>query len=652
MTPIAIDFETYSRVELRTRGLDNYAVDASTGAHCMAYGRDPLDVGLWIEGQPLPAEIEDHLRAGGTFTAWNAQFEWHIWNKVCVRRYGWPPLPIEQLECSMAQSYAMSLPGALEKAAVVLGVNQQKDAVGARVMMQVAKPRGDGTMWRPADDPAKFQRLYDYCRQDVRTELAIRQRLLALSPEEQELWRIDQRINQRGVQVDLDSIERAIALVEAEKARLDRQMLRVTGGVVGKCSEVQLLAKWIRLQGVEMESVNKASIIDALDGELPDNVRAALALRREAAKTSTAKLLSMRERASPDGRVRNGFQYHGSSTGRFAHRGIQTGNFPRPRHGVKMKDIEDVIAHLDQRDHVDMFHGPVLDAVADSLRAMITAAPGYELIACDFSAIEARGIAWLAGQESVLQIFRGHGKIYEHAAAGIYGKPMEKVTKDERQIGKVAILALGYGGGVGAFQNMAQAYGIEVTDALADQIKVAWRNSNRKIVNYWYELENASIDAVDFGKVTTAGPKGREVKFKMDGSFLYCRLPSGRILSYPYPSIKPIETPWGEIKNALHAWAVNTMTNKWEEYALWGGFLSENITQAICRDLLADAIKRLEAHGLSVVMHVHDEIVVEVPQSAPPHALERIEQSMCIVPAWAKDFPIAAEGWRGVRYRK
>lgn len=681
--PIAIDFETFSRCELRSRGLHNYAVDPSTGAHCLAFGRDPLDVGLWIEGQPFPQELQEHLDAGGIFSAWNAQFEFYIWNFVCVRRYGWPKLPLSQLECSMAQSYAMSLPGALEKAAIVLGVNQQKDAFGARVMMQLAKPRADGSLWRPADDPEKFRRLYEYCRQDVRTELAIRPRMLTLSPQEQALWRLDQKINYRGVQVDLPSIEKAVALVEGEQARLNKEMLRITSGVVGKCSEVQLLAKWVKLQGVPMESVNKSSVLDALDGDLPANVRAALTLRKEAAKTSTAKLVSMRERASPDGRVRGGFQYHGSSTGRWAHRGVQTGNFPRPRPGVKMKDIEDVLSHLDSRDHIDMFHGPVLDAVADSLRAMVTAAPGHELIAVDFSAIEARGIAWLAGQESALEIFRGDGKIYEHAAAGIYGKPMQKVTKDERQIGKVAILALGYGGGVGAFQNMATAYGITVTDELAEKVKVGWRKSNPRIVQYWRDLENAAINAIDFKdekeNVQSAGPKGREVRFKMDGSFLFCRLPSGRVLTYPFARMDSSHTfinqktkkritlsgdalkeqgePDGCVRvrtndSVLWAWAVNTMTNKWEEYSPWGGFLSENLTQAICRDLLAEAITRLEANGFQVVGHVHDEVIVEIPTTAPADTLQRIEEIMCVVPTWAKDFPISAEGWRGARYRK
>lgn len=654
MTTLHIDFETYSAVDLPGCGLDNYATDPSTGVHCMAFCFDDEAIGIWLEDEAkLSPTLHAHVQRGGIVVAHNAAFELAIWNGVCVPKYGWPPLKAEQCRCTMAQAYAMSLPGSLDKASAALGVAQRKDLAGARVMMQLAKPKLDGTFWKPEDDPDKFNRLYEYCKQDVEVERALDERMMQLSDQEQRLWVLDQKINQRGIQVDIASIDAAMKVVEVEKARLDKEMLRVTGGVVGKCTEVQLLVKWIKTQGVELKGLAKADVIDALKLEdVPAAVRKALMLRQEAAKSSTAKLIAMKNRASKDGRVRGTLQYHGASTGRWAGRGIQVQNFPRPRPGTKPKHIDDMFTHLRDRDYIDMCYGPVLDAMADCLRGMIVAKPGYELIAMDFSAIEARVLAWLAGEEKVLDIFRTHGKIYEHAAAGIYNKKIEEVNKDERQIGKVAVLALGYGGGVGAFQSMARVYGVKVADDKADEIKKAWRESHKRIVRYWYDLEGAAINAVDLGVVCKAGPIGRQIAFVKKGSFLWCKLPNGRVLCYPYPVVKDTPTPWGEPKSALHFMTVNGTTNKWEETSTYGGSLAENITQAVARDLLAEALPRLEDNGFPVVFHAHDEAVVEIATSQPQDTLHMVEEIMSEVPAWATGLPISAEGWRAARYRK
>lgn len=646
MTTLHIDFETYSAADLPACGLDNYARHPSTGVHCIGWAFDDEPVRVSDEDEMncgVLWRIDEHVRSGGAVVAHNAAFELAIWNKVCVPKYGWRELKPEQMRCTMAQAYAMSLPGSLDKASSALGIDQQKDLAGARVMMQLAKPKLDGTFWKPEDDPAKFEKLYAYCKQDVEVERALDERMMQLSPQEQALWVLDYNINQRGVQVDLPSINAAIKLVEAEKARLDSQMLRTTGGVVGKCSEVQLLVKWIRTQGVEIQGLAKADVLDALTGELPPLVKSALHLRQEGGKSSTAKLIAMRDRASSDGRVRGTLQYHGASTGRWAGRGIQVQNFPRPRPATKPKHIEDIIDHLDDRDYIDINYGPVMDAMADSLRAMITAKPNHELIAMDFSAIEARVLAWLAGEEKVLEIFRTHGKIYEHAASGIYNKPIEAVTKDERQIGKVAVLALGYGGGVGAFQSMARVYGVKVGDDKADEIKKAWRDSHKRIVRYWYDLEGAAINAVELGVVCKAGPAGRQIAFVKKGSFLWCKLPSGRVLCYPYPQIKEIETPWGETKSALVFMSVNGTTNKWEETKTYGGSLSENVTQAVARDLLAEALPRLEDNGFPVVFHAHDEVVVEIASTMSNDAEHRVEQLLSELPTWAVGLPVTAE---------
>jgi DNA polymerase len=690
MQSLGADFETRSQIDLKKSGLHNYATDPSTGVHCLSYGPDPEHVKTWVEGEPFPADLKAHIEAGGIITAWNAAFELAIWNEVCVKKYGWLPLPIRQVRCSMVRAYAMALPGALDDAAPALGVDQRKDAEGHRIMLQLSRPKKDGSMWRREDDLDKFLKLYGYNKQDVRTELACLDRLMELSPSETLLWELDYKINNRGVMCDLASVDKGIAIIQSEKKRLDGEMLKVTGGVVGSCTEVQLLGKWIAAQGVEMDGLAKADVLNALaesDAQeevdkyddllqetpttpvgvaLPPIVRRALELRQEAAKSSTAKLIAMREKASADGRIRNLHQFHAASTGRWAGRGVQIQNLFRGRPGNTYADVEAMFSMLSNKEMLDLFYGPSMAAISDCIRGMLIAGEGNELVACDFSAIEARALAWLAGQESVLEIFRTHGKIYEHAAADVYHVPLDEVTKDQRQRGKVVILACGFGGSTGAFQSMARNYNVTVPDEEALEIVKVWRAANQSIVQYWYDLESAVLGAMKNGNVTSAGARGREVKFRKAGSFLWALLPSGRALCYPYPELRMVTTPWGEDKEQLTFMTVVDMTQKkkakilpdsnsrgkWQRVSTYGGSLAENMTQAIARDLLADAMRAVEAEGLEVCFHVHDEIVVEVQQFRVQYTLERMMASMSETPVWAKGLPLAVEGFHGRRYRK
>ena len=651
-----IDFETRSVVDLKTRGIGPYIEHPHTAPWCLAWAIGKTEPQVWTLGEALPDELRRHVQGGGTVIAHNcAGFELPFWNGVCVPRLGWPELTPEQCLDTMAMAYAMGLPGSLDGCAKALGLPYEKDMAGHRLMLQMCRPRRiepDGTLiwW---DDEDRRRRLYDYCRQDVVVERALLHKLFQLTPPERRLWTVDYRINARGIPVDREAIQAALRVVEEEKARLNKAIKAVTGGAVSSGNQHAALTAWVRAQGVVTAGVAKADVAALLGADdTPEAVREALEARKEAAKASTAKLQAMLATASQDGRVRFTMQYHGAATGRWAGRKIQPHNMPRPK--LKQHAVEGVFRLLAKPNAAPLIalgYGPPMTVVSDCLRGMIRAEPGHDFIAADFSAIEARGLAWLAGEERVLEIFRGHGKIYEHAAAGIYGKPMADVTKDERQIGKVAVLALGYQGGVGAFQTMARGYGVQVSDERAEEIKTAWRKVHPAIVRYWYDLEEAAVSAVlRPGEPFSAGATGREVTFKRRGAFFWCRLPSGRALCYPYPRIQSKTTPWGAPKDQVHYMAVNGVTRKWELSHVYGGLLSENVTQAVCRDLLAEAILRLEERGYPVVFHVHDEVVTEAPLGHG--SLEEMEAIMSEVPAWAAGFPIKAEGWRGERFRK
>ncbi len=299
---------------------------------------------------------------------------------------------------------------------------------------------------------------------------------------------------------------------------------------------------------------------------------------------------------------------------------------------------------------ISMFHGNPLSTLSDCLRGFLIAAPGHNLIAADFSAIESRVVNWLSGEERILDVFRGDGKIYEFTASQIYGVPIEDVTKEQRQIGKVAELALGFGGGKGAFQMMAKTYGVKVSDEKAEEIKLAFRSQRSKLVAYWHAVESAAISALlDAGRSVSAGPFDRKVSFKKSGSFLWCQLPSKRVLCYPYPQVQLNLTPWGTMKDQL-TYMAQGINHKWERQGAYGGLLVENVTQAIARDLLVEAFFRLEERGYSIIMHVHDEIVCEVKEGFG--SVSEMEKIMEENPRWAMGLPIAATGWMGKRYRK
>lgn len=655
-----IDFETRSTVDLRKTGRFVYAEHPTTDVICAAFAFDDEKVEHLQRDKGLdypPLSLLRHVENGGIVYAHNAGFEYSMWNSILAPRYGWPKIDIRQMRCTAAMARAMSLPADLDGAAMATGLNHRKDQAGHRLMLAMCKPRKyleDGTpVWW--DDADRMTRLINYCKQDVEVERALEKRLRPLSPSEQELWFLDQVINERGVYLDEAAIRDAAYIATEEVARIDREIRRLTKYSVTASTQAGRLLEYLKTQGLELESLGKAGLkeyVEAFGESLEPHVKEIIDLRLSAAKSSTKKLDTMLKRRQKDGRARENLIFHGAGPGRWTGVGIQLQNMIRDTHD----DMESAIALMKPRspELIRMFEGDVMTFVAKCMRGMIKAAPGHDLIAADFNNIEGVGIAWLAGEGRKLDAFNaafaGTGPgIYEVAASDIYGVPVKEITKKDprRQIGKISELACGYQGGVGAFQSMAKVYGVNVPDSQADVIKCKWREANPAIVSYWYDLERAAERAVrNRGSIVAH----RNLKFTVNGNVLWLRLPSGRCLAYPDPVIAEVETPWGEKKQAVCYMGIDQKTRQWTRIKMYGGKWAENVTQAVARDVMSDAMKRVEAAGYPVIFTVHDEIVAEPKKGFGD--LKEFVGLLEVVPDWAKGFPIKAEGWRGERYRK
>jgi DNA polymerase len=701
MEPLFIDKETRSPVDLKKAGLMRYARHPLTEVLMMCWAFGDEEFALWQQGQPLPDRIRRHVEAGGIVVGHNATFEISLWNFVMANLHGWPRLKVEQVRCTMAACYAMALPGALEDSAHALGLPVAKDTEGRALMLRMCKPRGwDGDTPLYHDSPEMRARLGAYCITDGVVEREIYRRVLPLSDKEQRVWQLDQYINLRGIPFDMPSIEAALAVADKEKERLNDEMARATGGAVTACSALPALKEWAADFGVMPDSLTKAEVNELLGEEcIPDEVEEALKLRQSAGRfTSISKLKSITVREM-HARVHYALQYHAATTGRWAGRGIQPHNFTRDL--PEPWEVEDILESLrtGKVRWLDIAYGEPSVMISKCLRGFMHAGQGKMLMGGDFSSIEGRGLAWLSGEEWVLEAYREIDAnpdlpdMYERTYAVTFGIRPEDVTKLQRQIGKVEDLAFGYQGGVGAFRTMSKAGNImvvrEVTPALAakaqkmglqvftetqvDGFKEGWRDARPKTKQYWYALEEAAVAAVlSPGQITSAGAAGREVRFRKHGSFLWCRLPSGRTLCYPYPEVHenkfgrqavtykgvPDQVVWAAYVGQKERGEPNTTyivddpanTRSWCRISTYGGKLSENVTQAICRDILADAMLRVEDAGFRVVVHVHDEIVVEGVFTEEDRI--RFQQIMTETPPWAAGFPISAGCWLSARYIK
>ena len=643
-----IDFETISTADLRKVGAWAYAEHPSTRVIIMAYAFDNEPVQVWVPGQPFPLRVVDHIAMGWLVHAWNANFELAIFNHA-LRRDTPAPIPDpSQCRCTMAAAAYSGLPLSLDLAAPALGMPVGKDRKGHELMLRMCRPRAYDALgaprWWHEEDPAKYALLQNYARNDVLVERIVFNSIPALPAYEQPIWEMDHEMNRRGIRVDRSLINNLDAYSKIETARLDKDMHSLTGGAVPNTRSIAALQRWLPSQGVVTPSLDKNHMKGLLDDPALDPLaRKVLETRAEAAKTSTAKLTSMMRAAGTDSRVRGLVQYHGAGrTGRWAGRLCQVQNYPRPpsKYFNAHKVIRD-FQNGEDPSAIELVHGPVLTAISGALRGCFVPKPGHKLVAVDFEQVEARVIAWLAGAQDILDVFVSGQDIYVYTA--------KQIGSTNRQLGKVVVLALGFGMGPDKFVETAKGYGITLDPDEARSIVYDWRDRNYRIRNFWYELGDIAQDVIDSGYdgdfVMNRGTSligFRMGRNKLRGSLLM-RLPSGRYLCYREARI---------IDGSITYKGVNQYTRKWSDIRTYGGKLAENATQAVARDLLAEAMLTINEKGFPLVASIHDEAVVEVPANDAEFVLSTMQGIMRSPPTWAPGLPLGGAGYIGDRYGK
>ena len=713
------DFETRSECNLKTHGSWKYSLDPTTQVMCLAFHLPhwpDADWGLWHPAFPSLDIPEDDvfgnlhdllvwIQQGGLVEAHNAFFERGIWTNILVPRYAFPAVRHEQWRCSAAKAAALSLPRALGDVAAVLKLPVQKDAEGHLLMRKASKPRkeltaelsewanlhgagkctqckgkgtykrktcakceGLGTFEGEMDDvpemptlwhetPEMLADLWAYCAVDVLAEAGVSTSLPDLSPAETEMYLLDQKVNERGFQLDTEAVTTALSLIAAETSDFCRQLSDITDGQVLRATQRARMTKWfaskelilLNTQGDTLDAAIATidANLDPFDPLADPALREGLCIVRELGRSSTAKFQTMRLWACPDGRVRGGLLYHGASTGRWSGAGVQPHNFVRGT--IKDQVLLWEVLKTQDREFIREEYGSVMLALSNGLRGAIVAPEGQQLYVADYSGIEARVLFWLAGDEDGLDLFRAGTDIYCDMASTIYGRPINKKDHpDERQLGKTAILGLGYQMGAKSFIDAALTMGGVVIDMeMAKQTVDAYRDKYWRVVTMWADQERAALEAISTGARI---PCGKVIWFVED-RFLYCQLPSGRRLAYPFPKVEGRTTSWGEWKLSVTFEGVDTYTRKWKRLHTYGGMIVENIVQAVSRDLMAEAMLRCERSDVyRPVLSVHDEIIAEA--DAGQGDVQEFERLLTQAPVWALDCPITAEGWTGQRYRK
>lgn len=640
---MAIDIETYSDISLPDCGVHRYVASEQFEILLFAYSIDEGEIRVidLASGEKMPEEVMDLLMDDSVVkTAFNAAFE-----RTCINRYFGICLPPEVWRCTAVQSAILALPLSLEGVGEALSLDKKKMSEGKELIRffcmpcKATKANGGRTRNLPSDAPEKWEQFKTYCKRDVDVEMQIRKKLknYPIPDREQVLYCMDQRINDRGIRVDIQMVGQAIACDLLYKEAAAKRAYELSG--LENPNSVSQLKGWLSNKGIEVDSLAKDTVTE-LVGKTEGEVSELLKIRLAMSKTSVKKYEAI-ERAVCDGRVHGLLQFYGANrTGRWAGRLVQIHNLPQNH----MEDLELARSLVKEGrfDLVELLYPSTPEVLSELIRTAFVAKPGCRFIISDFSAIEARVLAWMSGEAWRLRVFSTHGKIYEASASAMFGVPIEEIGKTSplRQKGKIAELALGYGGSVGALVSMgATKMGLS-EEELPDLVS-QWRLANPHITEFWWKVDAAAFKAV---KERCTVQMDR-LLFEYRGGILFIHLPSGRKLSYVKPRLE------------LNRFGREGITyegvgesKKWTRIETYGPKMVENIVQAVSRDILAEAMLRLEKAGFDIVMHVHDEVVLEVPEGVS--SVEEVNELMAVNPSWTMGLPLKAAGFESAFYKK
>lgn len=643
-TIYSIDFESRSVIDLKDRGLDVYANDPSTEVLCIAFGTEPdnVDVCDPYSAKHLGALLK-HVRNGGKIAAWNAAFEYAIWNCVCVPKYGWPELKLEQCIDTMAIAAANNIPQNLDEAGAVMDSEYKKDPIGKKLIQKLCKPHKNSRTGNMEfnNDPELLKQLFDYCVRDVQTEMALGRTLRPLDATEQAIWTLTMRINLRGVPTSIVEVENAVKAVQSAQKAIDEECVRITGC---KPSERAKLLKWLNDRGADMKDMTAETVTKMLQrSNLSDEIKTVLELRQNGSQTSVAKYAKILD-IQREGRIRNTLVYHGASTGRWSSRGgLNLQNIARPT-----LDDDEITAAIP---FVFRHATGSMDELSSLVRSAIKAPAGKTFIDADFSSIENRVAAWIAGQSDKVEMFRAGLDEYKvFASESLYRVPYSEVTKDQRQISKSAVLGSMFGQGAKGLVKYADGMGVKLSIDQAQHAVDNYRASYAKVKNLWAACEAAAIDAIQNPGVAFSA--NSKLLLKVARGALWMRLPSGRLICWQKPMVEMVMTPWGKERLGITVLSQNTYTREWKRNPLIGSSIFQSAVQGTARDLLAEGMVALENQGYDVINLIHDEYLILDDEDGAEAELDNVIAIITTNPSWAPDIPLAAEGWVGKRYRK
>ena len=643
MDTLAIDIETYSDVSLPDCGVHRYAASEQFEILLFAYSLndEPTQIIDLASGEKIPDKIMEYLTDDSVIkTAYNAAFE-----RNCINRFFGLSLKPEGWRCTLVQASMLSLPLSLEGVGEALNLDKKKMSEGKDLIRYFCMPckptkaNGGRTRNLPSDAPEKWELFKTYCIRDVDVEKQIRNKLakFPIPDREQKLYCMDQRINDRGIMVDQELIGHAVACDLLYKETVTKKAYEISG--LENPNSVSQLKDWLNEKGIEVDSLAKAAVEELVENTQGD-VSEMMKLRLAMSKTSVKKYEAMERSVCPDGRVHGLLQFYGANrTGRWAGRLVQIHNLPQNH----MEDLELArsLVKEGRYDLVELLYDSTPDVLSELIRTAFVARPGCRFIVSDFSAIEARVMGYLAGEGWVMEEFRGAGKIYEQTASKMFHIPIEEITKGSpyRARGKVASLACQYGGAEGALISMGALNFVEEEELKG--LVQSWRTANPHIVNYWYEIDGAVKAAVKERKMTKVGM----VTVYYQSGMLKIALPSGRVLSYVRPRMTV--NRFGSESVSYEGVGTN---RKWTRIESYGAKFCENIVQATARDVLAEAMLRLEKKEFDIVCHIHDEVVLEVPEGSS--SVEEVNEIMAVCPDWCEGLPLKAAGFESPFYKK